>query len=132
MTEPKAPTLPDTEYRWMSALLRGGLLTSLVLLVGALLAYALIHPDLTLAQAIGANPILRFLELPGLGSGLASGDPAAYLTLGLIVLVATPILRVASGFYYFRHGHERGMEAITLTVLALLLFGLLVLGPVIR
>ncbi len=132
MTKVAPSTLPDSEYRGMELLLRGGLLASLSLLVVALVAYAVTHSALTVAQAIAANPILGFLGALGLFQGLSRGDPAAFLTLGLIVLVATPILRVAAGFYYFRRGRERGMEAITLTVLALLLFGLVVLGPLIR
>lgn len=132
MTSSAARPLPESEYRWMSVLLRGGLLASLTLLVGALTAFARTHPDLTVARGVATNPILEFLGLPGLASGLAAGDPAAYLTLGLLAMVATPILRVAAGFYYFRRGRERGMEAITLSVLVLLLVGLLVLGPFIR
>ncbi len=46
--------------------------------------------------------------------------------------MATPIVRVASGFYYFRRGGERTMAAITLTVLALILFGILVFGPFVK
>ncbi len=132
MTNPPVPTLPDAEYRWISSLLRGGLVISLLLMTGALAVYAVLHPGLTLSAAIATNPILQFLGLSGLAAGLARGDPAAYLTLGLIALVATPILRVVSGFYYFRRGHERGMEAITIVVIVLLLFGLLVLGPLVR
>ena len=132
MSDPAATSLPDEEYRWMTRLLRGGLLLSLGLLLGALVAYAVAHPGLDLAAAVSTNPILRFLQVPGLLDGLAAGNPVAYLTVGLVVLVATPIARVASGFYYFRRGGERGMQAITLVVLALLLFGLVVLGPIIR
>jgi uncharacterized membrane protein len=124
--------LPESEYRWMAQVLRGGLVVSLVILVAALLAYALLHPDVSVAQAVTSNPILQFLQLPGLLSGLARGDPAAYLTLGLIALVVTPILRVLTGVYYFARGGERGMQAITLIVLVLLVFGLVYLGPLIR
>jgi uncharacterized membrane protein len=132
MTDPPPTRLPDEEYRWMSWVLRGGLLASLTVMSAALVAYALTHPELSLADALATNPILQFLGLSGLAAGLARGDPAAYLTLGVIALVATPILRVATGFYYFRRGHERGMEAITLTVLVLLFVGLLVVGPIVR
>lgn len=116
----------------MAQVLRAGLYTSLLLLIGALVAYLLIHPSVMSAQAIASNPILQFLSLSGLATGLAAGDPAAYLTLGLLVLVATPILRVASGFYYFRRGGERTLTAITFTVIVLLLLGLLVIGPLVR
>jgi uncharacterized membrane protein len=81
---------------------------------------------------LSTNPILGYLSFPGLGSGLASGAVEAFLTLGLVVLVATPIVRVLSGFYYFRRGGERAMTMITLVVLVMLLVGLLVIGPLVR
>jgi uncharacterized membrane protein len=125
-------TFPPTVYERMARVLRGGLYASLLLLLAALAVYLIEHPSLTSSQAIGSNPILQFLSAGGLAGGLASGSPAAYLTLGLIVLVATPILRVASGLYYFRRGGERTMSALTVTVLVLLLLGLLVIGPLVR
>jgi len=125
-------TLPPSAYTNMARLLRGGLATSLVLLVGSLFVFLLRNPSETSAAAIGSNPILTFLSASGLARGLASGDPSAYLTLGLLALVATPIVRVASGLYYFRRGGERGLATITCIVLVLLLAGLLLLGPLVR
>jgi len=129
---PAGPTLPDAAYSRMSLLLRGGLLLALGIMVGALGWYLLVHPSASLADAIATNPIVGYLGASGLAAGLVAGAPAAYLTLGLLALVATPVLRVASGFYYFRRGRERTMESITLAVLAMLFFGLLVLGPLVR
>jgi uncharacterized membrane protein len=129
---PRPPALPESAYRRMSDLLRAGLLLALVILTGALVGYLAALPNATLATAISSNPILGYLGLGGLARGLAAGAPAAYLTLGLIALVATPILRVASGCYYFRRNGERTMGRVTLAVLVLLLFGILVLGPLIR
>jgi uncharacterized membrane protein len=136
MTEPQWDaedrTLPPSAYLRMAIVLRVGLFASLALLIGALAAYLLIHPAAMSGAAISSNPILQFLNLPGLAGGLGAGNPAAYLTLGLLVLVATPIVRVASGFYYFRRGGERTMAGVTLAVILMLLFGLLVLGPLVR
>ncbi len=133
MTTPAdGPHLPDVEYRRMSLILRIGLSTSLVLLIGGLLVYLVQHPHLGFDQALAHNPILQYLGFTGLVDGLAAGNMAAVLTLGLLALVATPILRVMTGFYYFRHGGERTMAQVTLTVLILLLFGILVLGPILR
>jgi len=128
----RVPTLPDSAYSRMTLVLRGGLFLALGIMVAALVWYLLVFPSATLADAIATNPILNYLGATGLAHGLADGAPAAYLTLGLLALVATPILRVASGFYYFRLGHERAMEGITFAVLVMLFFGLLVLGPLIR
>jgi uncharacterized membrane protein len=129
---PDDPTFPPAAYVRMSLVLRVGLLTALLLLGAALATYLVLHPMAMSGPAIASNPILRFLDVPGLVAGLAAGDPVAYLTLGLLVLVATPIVRVASGCYYFRRGRERALTAITFTVVVLLLVGLLLVGPYIR
>jgi uncharacterized membrane protein len=128
--DPRA--LPPSAYARMSAVLRIGLMVSIAILLAGIIAYPLKHPSATSGDVIASNPILRYLGLSGLLSGLAGGHVEAYLTLGLLVLVATPILRVASGFYYFQVGRERAMAAITITVLFLLLVGILVLGPALR
>jgi uncharacterized membrane protein len=134
---PPAPTsgsgaLPPSAYLRMALVLRVGLALALGILGAGLVAYLFLHGGEPSATVLTSNPILNYLNVPGLYEGLVTGRIEAYLTLGLIALVATPLARVASGFYYFRRGGERWMAAITLTVMILLLFGLLVLGPYIR
>jgi uncharacterized membrane protein len=124
--------LPPSAYARMTFVLRVGLGVALVVLVGGLIAFLLRHPSATSESVLSSNPILDYLNLPGLVNGLATGRTQAYLTVGLLVLLATPIVRVLSGFYYFRRAGERAMTAISLTVLVLLLVGLLVIGPAIR
>jgi uncharacterized membrane protein len=131
-TSPHAPALPAEAYERMTLVLRLGLGLALVILGGGVIAYLLENPGSTSSNVLSSNPILGYLSLGGLASGLASGSVGAVLTLGLIVLVATPIVRVASGLYYFRKGHERAMAGIAFTVLVLLLLGILVIGPLIR
>jgi uncharacterized membrane protein len=116
----------------MAWALRAGLLLSLVLLAGGIALYAILHPGATSQGVLATNPIAGFLSFGGLAHGLVRGSPEAILTLGILVLVATPIVRVASGFYYFERSRERTMSLVTLTVLLLLLFGLLVFGPLVR
>ena len=136
---PEGPTgsvplrsLPVEAYRRMSMVLRTGLLVSLAILLGGLIAYLVAHGLEAFETVVSTNPILNYLSFEGLASGLAHGAVEAYLTLGLLVLVATPLMRVASGLYYFERGRERSMTGITLVVLILLLVGILALGPLIR
>jgi uncharacterized membrane protein len=124
--------LPDDAYRRMTLVLRVGLVGSLGILVVGLAVYLLTQPGATSTSALASNPIVQYLNVAGLAHGLATGSIEAYLTLGLLALVATPIVRVVSGFYYFRRGRESAMAAITLVVFVLLLVGLLVIGPLIR
>ena len=129
---PAVHRLPDAAYVRMTFVLRLGLGLALVILGGGIVAYLLANPGETSQSVLSSNPILGYLSVPGLGSGLADGSIGAVLTLGLIVLVATPIVRVVSGLYYFRKVGERAMTAITFSVLVLLLLGLLVIGPHVR
>ncbi len=124
--------LPDSAYRRMTLVLRAGLLTALALLLGALVTYLGQHPGASSGVATATGSIAPYLSLGGLGHGLATGAPGAYLALGVFVLIATPILRVATGLYYFHRGHERTMALVTFAVLALLVLGVLVIGPWIR
>ena len=116
----------------MTLVLRLGLGVALAILGGGIVAYILANPGATSSSVLSSNPILNYLSFPGLGSGLAAGSIGAVLTLGLIVLVATPILRVVSGLYYFRKVGERAMAGITFAVLVMLLLGLLFIGPHVR
>jgi uncharacterized membrane protein len=121
--------LPAEAYREMTVVLRAGLVLALALLTGALIAYLIVHPSATSQTVIATNPILTYLSFDGLVHGLATGRREAYLTLGLLVLLATPIARVVTGAYYFHRDGEREMTAITVTVFVLLLVGLFVIGP---
>lgn len=124
--------LPDSAYRRMSLVLRVGLALALAILFGGTVAFLLRHPGETSQSVLANNPILDYLSLPGLAAGLVEGHTQAVLTLGLVALVAIPIVRVLSGLVYFERAGERAMTAIAATVFALLLLGLLVIGPLIR
>ena len=129
---PTVHRLPAEAYVRMTLVLRVGLGASLAILGGGIVAYLLANPGQSSESVLTSNPILGYLSLPGLGSGLAGGSIGAVLTLGLIVLVATPLVRVVSGLYYFRKVGERAMTGIALAVLLMLLLGLLVIGPHVR
>jgi uncharacterized membrane protein len=133
MSAPPGPThedrlSPNANQR-MTLVLRAGLLLAVAILLGALLAYLVTYPNATSEAILAANPILGYLSPGGLVRGLAAGHREAFLTLGLLVLLATPILRVATGAYYFYRDGEREMAAITTTVFVLLLVGLFLIGP---
>jgi uncharacterized membrane protein len=124
--------LPAAAYARMTLVLRVGLVSSLSILAAVLGVYLAQEPSATSEGTVGSNPALPYLSLNGLLSGLAAGSAPAYLMLGLLVLVATPLVRVLSGLYYFRRGGERAMAGVTITVFALLVVGLLFVGPLVR
>jgi uncharacterized membrane protein len=63
--------------------------------------------------------------LPGIVHGTMALDPRAIIQLGLVLLIATPILRVAFTWVAFALQRDRMYVAITTIVLAVLLYGLL-------
>jgi uncharacterized membrane protein len=58
-------------------------------------------------------------------SGIAHGDAMAILVLGILLLVATPICRVIFAVVGFAIERDRLYVAVSLIVLAVLLFGML-------
>lgn len=68
-------------------------------------------------------------SLGQVGAGLAHGNPLALITLGLLVLLATPIFRVAVSIVAFTLEHDRQYVVITVIVLAILLASFFFLGP---
>jgi uncharacterized membrane protein len=55
------------------------------------------------------------------GTGLTQGDPVALVALGLLVLLATPFLRVAVSIVAFALERDWRYVGITALVLAILL-----------
>lgn len=136
---PPSPGSPDREAEaidraaeFMTRLLRGGLLLALAVLAAALVLLVAVDPSASSSRVTEAKVLAGYLGLTGLAGGLASGSPEAYLTVGVLVLLATPFARVFAGVYYFRVARDRPMVAISTTVAALLLLSLFLLGPVLR
>lgn len=115
-----AKSAGNSEDRIMSNiigwLLQGGvLLSSAITLVGLFMLY--FSPNRFSLKKVEAFPH----TLPALWEGLLTLEPQAIMVLGLMLLVATPVLRVAVSVIAF--GLERDMRyvIITLIVLAILI-----------
>jgi uncharacterized membrane protein len=121
--------LPLRAYQNMAIVLRTGLLLTVILFVSGLALFFVVHPGESLSTLFSSKSFLRFLDPGALFNGLGHGDPAAILTLGMLVLVATPMARVLTGMIYFHEHGELDMSLVTLVVLTLLLVGALLLGP---
>jgi uncharacterized membrane protein len=63
--------------------------------------------------------------LGGLWRGLRAGRPLALVQTGLVVLIFTPVVRVAAAVLVFLRDRDWVFAVLTLIVLALLLFGIL-------
>jgi len=65
------------------------------------------------------------VSLASIASGLISLDPFSIIALGFLVLLATPVARVALSLFLFAAEKDRMFVYLTATVLAILLFSML-------
>lgn len=109
---------------------------SLVLRIGVSVAVALVmaglgltfarHPGYAHLSGSSYHPLTmlssKFPHTIGqLGHALAIGDGRGLIGLGLVVLIATPVLRVAVAVLTFAYEKDPPMTIVTLFVLAVLL-----------
>ena len=106
----RPPHVMDAVERTVSRVLIAGIAVSVVLMAIGLVLGALdgeVMPS-------GVTP------LGDLAHGLATLDPGAYLSLGLITLIATPFVRVGGSIIAFAREHDRRYVAITAIVFAVM------------
>lgn len=111
----------------MASLLRFGVLTAaLIVFVGGAKFLSTEAAMITPFDVFHGEP--RALRgVSAIVSGAARFEARSVIMLGLLVLIATPILRVVFSVVIFLFERDVIFVAITLFVLAVLLFGLL--GP---
>jgi uncharacterized membrane protein len=100
----------------IGGVLQGGVIaSSTIIVLGVILL--LISPG-----GISATNLIHFPHTLGqVWTGLLAFQPQAIITLGLMVLIATPVLRVAISILAFRVEHDRLYVIITLIVLLILI-----------
>jgi uncharacterized protein len=103
----------------ISQVLRGG-----VLLSAAIIAIGIVWFYLQMAITGHAN-LTYPTSLPGIVQQLAQGEPLAVVALGLLVLLLTPIVRVAISILVFALERDWLYTIITVVVLLILLVSLL-------
>jgi uncharacterized membrane protein len=109
----------------MGRLLQTGvLLASAVVFIGGFL-YLHTHAGTTRDYSIFAGEPASLRHPAELLRLLMTGDPAAIVQLGVLLLIATPIARVVFAAIGFAVERDRLYVAISLVVLAVLIFGLL-------
>ncbi|HLX56847.1 MAG TPA: TSUP family transporter [Ktedonobacteraceae bacterium] len=118
---------PSSKFDATSAIigwiLQSGVTASaLVILLGLiLLAF---HP-----AGLSARSLQSFPQTLGeVWTGLLALQPQAVIVLGLLLLIATPVMRVAVSVVAFALEHDRHYVVITLLVLAILLFSIFFIG----
>ena len=103
--------------RIVSSSLRIGVLTGTILSVVGLFAWS--AQGFPITDAYSGSRIIQVL-----GSSL-QGNAAGIIGLGVIVLIATPLLRVLLSVFFFASERDRKYVVITLLVFGMLVFALL-------
>jgi len=97
-------------------ILRAGVVISgTIIAVGILLYYLRVATG----KSLPADTIPH--TLPMVTRGLATGDPLAIITLGLLLLLLTPVIRVAVSIGAFAIEHDWRYVVITTIVLIILI-----------
>lgn len=113
----RAPFDMNVVISWI--LQSGVLISAAVVCVGLLLLFR--HPGQLSGQ--------QFLDFPHslsqIKNGLLALQPQAFVALGLVLLIATPVMRVAISILAFALEHDRRYVVITSIVLAILLISFL-------
>jgi len=130
--EPESHDLPAEAYTTMTLVLRVGLVLALAVLGAFVVLYIALHPERSFSSVLSSNPVAIYVTPRGLAAGLFGLHVEAFLTIGILLLIATPVSRVFTGFYYFHRQRQLALSKVTLIVFLLLLLGLFVLGPVLH
>jgi uncharacterized membrane protein len=117
----------------ISDILRYGVAISTILVAAGVALLFLATPQQfpdSIQQLVTTNYGKPTLDLTTLLVGVVSVNPVYMIEMGLIVLLATPVARVAASVVMFAIEKDKLYVAVTLFVLIVLLFGLFVVGPV--
>ena len=101
----------------------GVLIAAAVVIVGAVLMLVQ-HGRTPVAFGSFGEASSPLYALGGIVRGAVALDPASIVQLGLVLLIATPVLRVALTLVAFAIQRDRVYILLTAVVLALLLYGL--------
>jgi uncharacterized membrane protein len=124
-------------YKIVSKTLLYGVLTSAAILAVGVIAMFAEGKTGYSCQLSNVNCLLRYNPMivphgdypnsfQSLYAGLLKVEPFAIIELGIFVLIATPVLRVLTSVFIFAAERDKMFVAITLFVLAVLLFSFFV------
>jgi len=129
MSNPQQTPPPLAGIGWVelviSGILRGGVIASLATILVGLVVMFVHHPDYLKSSAdlsrLTKSGAAFPHTVPDVGAGLLAGRGQAIVTLGLLLLIATPILRVAVSIIVFVLQRDWVFVLVTSFVLAVLL-----------
>jgi uncharacterized membrane protein len=109
--------------RSIGMLLRVGVITAAIVVLAAAIWYHASDGAVTDYRTFHGEPP-QVCSATGVVQAALHGDAAAWIQLGLLILIATPVARVAFSVFAFTWQRDWPYVAITLVVLSVLLYGL--------
>lgn len=99
-----------------------------LLTIGTYASMALIVVGVVIMAATGQTPlgVGPDLDLGRIAADIAALQPAGFLWLGLLLVLATPSARVVAAFVGYVRGGERDMALVAVLILAVISLGVLV------
>ena len=108
----------------IAQLLRAGVLAAALVVIGGAVPYLGFHPGAHVSYRTFHGEPAQLKTVHGVVVAAFSGDVLAIMQLGLLVLIATPIVRVLFSVFAFAIEGDRMYVLFTLIVLAVLLYSL--------
>jgi len=105
-------------------LLRTGVTVAAIVVFAAGIPYLIQHGSAKPDYHIFRSEPNHLRHISGIIKASIDLDPAAIIQLGILILIATPVARVAFSVFAFAEEHDWLYVIVTLIVLALLLFSL--------
>lgn len=109
----------------ISLVLRIGVVTSLLVVLAGFVDGLVTHPAERTSSGLEHRLLTRAAHYPHsfgqLFAGLGRGDPQAIVVGGLVLLVLTPVMRVAVSIFTFVYQRDRIFVVVTSLVLAILI-----------
>ena len=108
----------------MGVLLRAGVILSCALMLAGGILYLLQHGGERESYAVFRGEPASLASARGVLRDVLTGSARGIIQLSVLTMIATPVMRVAFAVYGFARQRNWMFTGISLTVLALLAFGL--------
>jgi len=110
---------------WIARLLRSGVLLAALIVLGGGICFLAQHGEMAVHYHSFRSEPPQYTTAPAIVAGAMGGDCLAVIQLGLLVLIATPVARVAFSIAAFALERDWMYVLITAIVLAILLYSLI-------
>jgi uncharacterized membrane protein len=124
MSDPQKGWTDERVNQIIGDLLRIGVAIAAVVVLAGGIAYLIGHSTDTPAERIFVSEPMALRSIPAIVRGALSWHSLELIQFGLLLLIATPIARVAFSVLAFALQRDRTYVIVTLIVLSLLMFSL--------